>query len=848
VTRRLFDTAWYRLGATFRRRWPGYLAIILLVGLVGGVAMASIAGARRTQSAFPAYLRATDASDLQFQSSSVSNVSNVFSSTDLLLHRLARLPHVAHVASAPYLLVIPAGSNGKPLASALNNDDVQEVGSQGGMYFSQDRVTVTAGRMADPNRPDEMVATAEAAQLSGWHLGETIAFDAYTIQQADQPDFNPLTGRPAARFSAKLVGLVVFASQVVDDDVDRFPTDVLVTPALTRRLQASATYPTYGLRLDGRSNAVAAVEREIVGALPPGSTYSFHLTSVVEGEVERATKPEAIALGVFGIIAALAALLIAGQAISRQLWAAAEDLDVLRSLGADRATRTADGMLGPLGAVVLGSLLAVGVAVGLSPLTPIGPASQVDRSPGIAADWTVLLSGFAVLCLGLGFLTVVLAYRRATLRYNERQEPTQKSGVVEVAARSGLPEPALAGLRFSLQRGRGRRAVPVRSALLGAALAVAVVVATVTFGSSLATLDSRPTLYGWNWSFAINSPGTNAVPPVVGTLLSRDRSVAAWTGYSFANAQIDGQTVPVLLTEAHAALGPPILSGHALDANNQIVLGAATLAELHKKVGDTVLASYGAPKDAPVYIAPTPLLIVGTATMPAIGVSGHLHPSMGTGALLPTGLEPVAMKRALTNPDPNLNGPVIDVVRLKKGVSLAAGRASLRRIVEAADKVMAADPNGEGDTYAVLSVQRPAEIVNYQSTGSTPALLASGLAVGAVVALGLTLAASVRRRRRELALLKTLGFTQRQLAAAVAWQASVAALIGIVVGVPVGITVGRWLWILFARAIYAVPSPSVPVVQVAVVVLGTLILANLSAVIPGRMAARTPTALVLRAE
>ena len=189
------------------------------------------------------------------------------------------------------------------------------------MYFSQDRVTVAEGRMADPDSPDEMVATAEAAQLSGWHLGETIPFDAYSLQQADEPDFNPSTGKPAARFSAKLVGLVVFSSQVVDDDVDRFPTDVLATPALTRRLDASATYPTYGLRLDGGSNAVAAVEREIVDALPPGSTYSFHLTSVVEGEVERATKPEAIALGVFGIIAALAALLIAGQAISRRLWA-----------------------------------------------------------------------------------------------------------------------------------------------------------------------------------------------------------------------------------------------------------------------------------------------------------------------------------------------------------------------------------------------------------------------------------------------------------------------------------------------------------------------------------------------
>ena len=120
----------------------------------------------------------------------------------------------------------------------------------------------------------------------------------------------------------------------------------------------------------------------------------------------------------------------------------------------------------------------------------------------------------------------------------------RRSGVVDVAARSGLPEPALAGLRFSLERGRGRTAVPVRSALMGAVLAVAVVVATLTFGSSLATLDSHPALYGWNWSYAINSPGTNNVPPVVGRLLSRDPDVAAWTGYTFGNVQINGLTVP----------------------------------------------------------------------------------------------------------------------------------------------------------------------------------------------------------------------------------------------------------------------------------------------------------------
>ena len=163
-------------------------------------------------------------------------------------------------------------------------------------------------------------------------------------------------------------------------------------------------------------------------------------------------------------------------------------------------------------------------------------------------------------------------------------------------------------------------------------LAVAVLVATLTFGSSLATLDSHPALYGWNWSYAINSPGGNDVPPVVGHLLSRDPEVAAWTGYTFGNVQFNGLTVPVLLTRAHADLGPPILTGHAVDANNQVVLGTATLAALHKKLGDTVMVSYGAPQDAPVYVPPSPMVIVGTATMPAIGAersSSYFHGDRG---------------------------------------------------------------------------------------------------------------------------------------------------------------------------------------------------------------------------
>jgi len=160
---------------------------------------------------------------------------------------------------------------------------------------------------------------------------------------------------------------------------------------------------------------------------------------------------------------------------------------------------------------------------------------------------------------------------------------------------------------------------------------------------------------------------------------------------------------------------------------------------------------------------------------------------------------------------------------------------------------LASDPNASG-TFAVIGVQRPAEIVNNGSTSKVSRVLALGMVIGMLIALGLTLAASVRRRRRDLALLKALGLLRRQLLATVTWQASVAAMVGIALGIPLGIVAGRWAWTLFAEEIYAVPYPTVPVGLIAVVALGALLLANVVAIVPGLVAARTPPSLLLRAE
>jgi hypothetical protein len=391
----------------------------------------------------------------------------------------------------------------------------------------------------------------------------------------------------------------------------------------------------------------------------------------------------------------------------------------------------------------------------------------------------------------------------------------------------------------------------VRSTLLGFILAVALVVTTITFGSSLQTLVSSPALYGWNWTYALNPVGSGGgnVPKIAFTMLHRDPYVAAYSGASYNDIEIDGHILPFIVQNAGAAVTPPILSGQAVEQAHQIVLGAASMADLGKRVGDSVTISFGDPASSPYYIPPTRLRIVGTATFPAVGFASTVsdHTSMGIGALLPNEILPKQFVKAMTGTsDPALEGPNLALVRLRPDAPRAAALASLQRIAAASNQVFASAQGGAaGNAIVVQGVQRPAEIVNYRTIGITPVLLVSGLAVGAVAALALTLLASVRQRRRDLALLKTIGFVRAQLAAAVAWQATVAAVIGIVVGLPLGVIAGRWLWDLFAEQIYAVPYPTVPLFSLVLVGVGTLVLANVIAAFPARTAARTPTAFLL---
>ena len=836
---------WYRIRVTLARRWTGCLVLAVIIGLIGGTALASIEFARRTQSSYPAYLKETNATDLTLSTYGIG-ASNATQYSPATERAIARLPFVAHVESWVGVFVVPLEPNGAPELSITN--EVNFAGSKTGLYFGEDRLHALEGRLADPRRADEFMTTALGAKLMGIKLGQVIPAGLYTMSQSMLPGFGTARVPPAKRFDMRLVGIVEFNNEVIEDDTDRLPTNVVYTPALTRQVPDVDTNGTwYGIQLRNHAPPLASVEAQLRRVLPTGAVANFSVTAQTEAKVERAVKPESIALAAFGLIAALACVVIAIIVISRQTQAFEHDRQVLRALGAPPWLTLLDAVTGSVVAILAGTIAAVVLAIAVSPIAPLGPIHSVYH-PGFSYDWTVLGGGVALFAGVLIAATVAVGVLNSPQRQAHREElgRVRTSRVAQLASGVALPLSGVIGLRFALEPGRERTVGVARSVLLGAVVAMTTVVATLTFGNSLTALVTHPNLYGWNWTYALMSQ--QDVPPNALNWLDHSHDVAAWSGFNTPNLDFDGQNVPALTSNGIPSVAPPILSGSGL-SRNTVVLGSSTFAALHTHIGGTVTVSYGSPNTAPLYLPPTRVVVAGTATFPAIAGNSTFseHTGLGVGALISGGALPKSFLQAVQNPDPVLNGPGLVFVRMRPGVSAAAAQRDMRRVTQVAGAQFANDQNAAGDNVIVLPVQRPAEIVNYQATGDTPEVLAAALGVGATLALALVLADTVRKRRGDLAMLKTLGFVRREIRLTLIWQSTAVVVAGIVIGVPVGIALGRILWDLFARNIDVVPAPAIPG-SIALVALGAVVIAVLVALVPGLAAASTPPAVVLREE
>jgi ABC-type antimicrobial peptide transport system permease subunit len=141
----------------------------------------------------------------------------------------------------------------------------------------------------------------------------------------------------------------------------------------------------------------------------------------------------------------------------------------------------------------------------------------------------------------------------------------------------------------------------------------------------------------------------------------------------------------------------------------------------------------------------------------------------------------------------------------------------------------------------------PTSLVNFGEAVNFPLIFGAMLAIFGAATLAHLLVVSVSRRRREVGLLKVLGFVNGQVVSTVAWQATTLALVGIVVGVPLGVVLGRTVWNAFADNLGVVPVAVVPVPLVVILAASVVVIANIIAVAPALAATRSKPGDLLRA-
>jgi ABC-type lipoprotein release transport system permease subunit len=372
-----------------------------------------------------------------------------------------------------------------------------------------------------------------------------------------------------------------------------------------------------------------------------------------------------------------------------------------------------------------------------------------------------------------------------------------------------------AGVRAALSG--GGRAAGALGAVVGVAVAIVAVVTALTYQAGLGRLLDTPERYGWTWDNVLEAqdegfdpglvPSLEAEPAVTGLSLGY-RITLLWDGtgvQSFAFDQVKGDAYPL------------IIEGRAPEGGAEIALGTQTLDRLGAAIGDQL------PLRGPDG-SNLELTVVGTTLLPFISLGQDL--SVAEGGLIDVSL--------LTRLGPS--DVAIAIVDLAPGTS----RAEIAAIEAQSDSPFHGY-NLNGPTYT-------ADLRGYDAVRGTPLLLAGILAVLGLGVLAHTIAGSVRQRRRELAILRAVGFSSRDLRATVRWNALTLVVLCLVLAVPLGVGLGRTLWTSFAHGIGLVDDAVTPVGAIAVVVAVTILGAVALAVLPGRRAGQVAPAVVLRSE
>jgi hypothetical protein len=492
----------------------------------------------------------------------------------------------------------------------------------------------------------------------------------------------------------------------------------------------------------------------------------------------------------------------------------ADETPALRALGFTRAQIVGGLLLPTIVTGVIAVVVSAVMAILLSSRFPVGLARTLDPDVGMHADWTVLLPGAAAVVVLVMAGAAYAGWRAAVA--SERAASSQSSSRLLRVIRNSLPVSGSIGAGLALEGGRGDRALPVRPAIAGAVAGVLGIVGALGLVHGIDDALSDPSRSGQVWD-AIAHPGEGEEQSIeaMSEKVQGDPQVASAGFVNRVNLDVNGAGLPVYRLEpVKSDFSFVLLDGRAPTSDDEVVVGPASLKTLRTRLGASVTVAN------PEGVS-SEFKVVGTALLWQTA-----HSSFDQGAWI----APAAFDK-LVDPEAEGGEPVV-MATAREGIEPAA-------FVEHLTETLGVEPE---------SADLPQDVVFLKNVRNLPRALAAFLVVLGVAVVGHALIMTVRRRRRDLAVLRAVGLRPRQSAACIFWQAMTVAVVALAIGIPLGIVIGRisWRWVAESTPLlYVAPVAALAII---VAIPATIIIANMLAAYPATRAAGVRPAEVLRTE
>jgi putative ABC transport system permease protein len=536
------------------------------------------------------------------------------------------------------------------------------------------------------------------------------------------------------------------------------------------------------------------------------------------GQVVWSVVLEALVLGAVASVVGLAVGIALGVGL----------LGLLRELGFD---------LPPTSTVLLGRTIVVSlvVGVGVTVLAALLPAVRAARVPPVAAINDVVArsrgsfrrrvaGGGALVVVGIALLVYGLARAEHTAGLIAQAQvvalgafallvgvvlllPTFARRAVQIIGRPLVGfGPAGVLARANAMRNPRRTAVTASALVIGLAL----VGLTATFGASAKASVAHDTAAGLRADYVVKTDGFAAFSTDAAHRLAAMPEVRVAVPLQFGGASVDGKVQTVGAADPRTfgkvvALG--FRDGRLADLDRQgVVVSREAAKQFDLGIGDVVNLQFSR--------GLIPLTVRGIYEQQNfIGLFGQTVPFIVSPSTLDLGTGSASQDSVV-------------LVRTQGGPSPGAQQALQHELRHDF-------PNIDVLTREQFRADQQDQVDQFLT------MLIAILALSEIIAiLGIvnTLALSVFERTHELGLLRVVGMSRRQTRRMVRWESIVIALLGGVLGIALGML---WGWV-FARALrdQGLSVFRVPVIEIGLFVVGSVLAGLLAAVLPAARAAR----------